>query len=88
MDPVLILTFIILFSLSAFFSWSEIALMSMPIHKIESLIKQRKYWANDLKLIRSKQDRLLTTILIWNNLVNVYIASLATQISIDIAKNS
>ncbi len=82
MDPLLILLFIILFFLSAFFSWTEIALMSLPAHKVDSLVKQKKYWAKSLKKIKSNNDRLLITILIWNNLVNVYTAALATTIAI------
>ncbi|MDP3380555.1 MAG: CNNM domain-containing protein [bacterium] len=40
MDPLLILLFIVLFLLSAFFSGTELALMSLPSHKIDSLVKQ------------------------------------------------
>lgn len=85
MDPLLILLFFILFLLSAFFSASEISLMSLPEHKIDSLVKQNRFWARDLKFIKSQNDKLLTTILIWNNLVNVYIASLATQFAINLS---
>lgn len=88
MDPLSIILFLLLFSLSAFFSWSEIALMSLANHKIDSFIKQRKAGAKSLKLLRSNPDKLLITILIWNNLVNVTTASLATKISIDIANAS
>jgi putative hemolysin len=88
MDPLSIILFLVLFALSALFAWSEIALMSIPHHKIESFIKQRKYWAKSLKKIKSNSDRLLITILVWNNLVNVSVASLATKISIDIANAS
>ncbi len=82
MDPLLIILFFILFLLSAFFSASEIALMSIPEHKIDSLVKQNKFWSRDLKILKSQSDKLLITILIWNNLVNVYIASLATQFAL------
>lgn len=74
--------------MSAFFSGSEIALMSLPEHKINSFVKQRKKWAKALQTIRKNSDRLLISILIGNNLVNVIVASLATKISIDIASNS
>jgi Mg2+/Co2+ transporter CorB len=40
MDPLLIILFIILFLLSAFFSGTELALMSLAEHKLESLLKQ------------------------------------------------
>jgi len=64
MDPLLILLFIVLFLLSAFFSGTELALMSLPIHKIDSLIKQNKFGSKSLKKIKSNNDRLLITILI------------------------
>lgn len=88
MDPILILIFIILLCLSAFFSWSETALISITPHKINSLVKEKRFWAIALKTIRSNTDRLLITILIWNNLVNTLTASLATSIAIWIAKDS
>lgn len=88
MDPLSIILFVLLFGLSAFFSWSEIAFMSLANHKIDSFVKQRKPGAKSLRLLRKNSDRLLILILIWNNLVNITTASLATKISIDIANNS
>lgn len=88
MDPILIITFLILFLLSAFFSASEIALISLPEHKIDSLLKQNKFWAKALKYLKDRNDKVLITILIWNNLVNVYIAALATQFAITFSKAS
>jgi len=87
MDPVTILIFVILFLLSAFFSGSETAFMSIPEHKIEAFIKQKKFWARELKKIRANKDKLLITLLIWNNLVNVFTASLATSIAINISSS-
>lgn len=88
MDPWQYWLFVILFMLSGFFSWTEIALMSLPSHKIESLLKQKLFWAKALSQIKSNTDKLLITILVGNNLVNVYTAALATQISISLAKSS
>lgn len=85
MDPISLIIFITLISLSAFFSWTEMALMTISQHKIESLIKQNKSWAHALKKIKSKNDKLLITILIWNNLVNVWASSLATLMTISMA---
>lgn len=62
--------------------------MSLPNHKIDSLVKQRLFWSKALAHIKSNTDKLLITILVWNNLVNVYTAALATQISITFAENS
>lgn len=87
MDPLLIFLFIILFLLSAFFSWTELALMSLPEHKLESLLKQNKFGSKSLKKIKENNDRLLITILIWNNLVNTFTAAFATSIAISIAKS-
>jgi len=83
-----ILVFIVLLALSAFFSWTEIALMSLPKHKIESFLKQWLTWAKALKYIKERSDKLLITILIWNNLVNTFTAAFATTIAIWIAKKS
>jgi len=87
MDPLSLLLFLILFVLSAFFSASEIALMSIAKHKVDLLVKQWKLFSKDLQYIKERNDKLLITILIWNNLVNVYIATLATQIAISIASS-
>jgi len=88
MDPSQYILFIALFILSGFFSGTEIALMSLPSHKIDTLVKQKLFWAKALASIKSNTDRLLIAILVWNNLINVYAAALATQISITIARSS
>lgn len=88
MDPSQYILFIFLFILSGFFSGTEIALMSLPSHKIDTLLKQKRFWAKALSHIKSNTDRLLIAILVGNNLVNVYAAALATQISITIAEGS
>lgn len=85
MDPVAIIVFLLLFLLSAFFSGSETAFMSIPSHKVEAFLKQKRFWAKTLKKLKSNTDRLLITILVWNNLVNTFTASFATSIAIDIA---
>lgn len=87
MDLIQIILFIILFFLSAFFSWTELALMSLADHKLESLLKQRKFGSKSLKKIKENNDRLLITILIWNNLVNTFTAAFATTIAISLAKS-
>lgn len=88
MDPSVLVLFVVLFSLSAFFSGTELALMSIPQHKIDALVKQKKLWAKSFKKIKKNNDRLLITILIWNNLVNVYTAALATTIAISFWESS
>ena len=61
--------------------------MSVPDHKVEAFLKQKRFWAKNLKKLKSNTDRLLITILIWNNLVNTFTASFATSIAINIAQN-
>lgn len=86
MDPFSIISFAILILLSMFFSGSETALTSIPQHKVDSLSKQRKRWVKYLRFCKKENDKVLMAILIWNNIVNVWSASLATAISIGIAE--
>ena len=88
MDYSTVVIFIILFLLSWFFSWTEIAIMSLPKHKIDSFVKQKLSGAKYLQYIKRYSDRVLITILIWNNLVNTYTAAFATTIAIWFAQNS
>lgn len=88
MDPFIIILFVVLFCLSAFFSWTELALMSIPSHKLNALAKEWKIWSKSLFHIKQNNDRLLIAILIWNNLVNVYTAALATTIAISFWEKS
>ena len=86
MDPLSIITFVVLILLSMFFSGSETALTSIPQHKVDTFSKQHKRWAKYLKYCKKENDRVLMAILIWNNIVNVASASLATAISLSIAQ--
>lgn len=88
MDPLSILLFLLLFALSALFSGSEIAFMSLPSHTVQSYIKQGRKWARLLKYLKENQQKLLITILVGNNLVNTLAAAIATKISIDLANAS
>lgn len=87
MDPLIIALFLLLFCLSAFFSGTELALMGLADHKLESLLKQSRFGCAALKKIKENNDRLLITILIWNNLVNTFTAAFATSIAISIASS-
>ena len=86
MDPFSIISFVILILLSMFFSGSETAITSIPQHKVDSLSKQHKRGAKYLKYCKKESDKVLMAILIWNNIVNIGSASLATAISIGIAE--
>lgn len=66
-----IILIIIMVSLSAFFSASEIALISLSKAKIQSLVERKRKNANILKDLRSNTHKLLITILVGNNFVNI-----------------
>ncbi|MBU2576650.1 MAG: hemolysin family protein [Nanoarchaeota archaeon] len=70
--------------LSALFSGIETALMSINQIKAKALVKQGKKGAAILHRIKQNPHRLIITLLIGNNLVNIGAASLATVIAIDL----
>ena len=86
MDPLSLIAFLILILLSMFFSWSETAFTSVPIHKVNALVKEKKSWAKALAKLKHQPERMIIAILIWNNIVNTATASLATVISLQIAQ--
>jgi CBS domain containing-hemolysin-like protein len=63
--------------LSAFFSSSEIAMFSLASHRVESLAEESTT-GKVLKGLRDDPHRLLVTILVGNNLVNIAMSSIAT----------
>ncbi|MFC7132279.1 MULTISPECIES: hemolysin family protein [Salinibaculum] len=68
---------VVLLALSAFFSSSEIAMFSLASHRVESLA-ERGGAGTVLKRLRDDPHRLLVTILVGNNLVNIAMSSIAT----------
>ena len=83
-DALSILLFVICVLLSAFFSSSEVALISITRAKTRTLVNEGKHGSKALAELKEKPDRLLITILIGNNIVNIAAASLATAIAIRI----
>ena len=69
-----------LLAFSALFSGIETALMSLNMIKVNSLLKQKKKGSETLHRIKQNPHRLIITILIGNNLVNIGAASLATVV--------
>jgi CBS domain containing-hemolysin-like protein len=72
------LTILLLIGLSAFFSSSEIAMFSLAEHRTESLAEEGAPGAATLKALKDDPHRLLITILVGNNLVNIAMSSIAT----------
>ncbi|MDD5142939.1 hemolysin family protein [Methanoregula sp.] len=77
-----IFLFIICVILSAFFSSSEVALISMTRAKVRTLDNENRVGSHALMALKEYPEHLLTTILIGNNIVNISAASLATAIAI------
>ena len=84
MIPNEIYTLVVLLVLSAFFSGSETALASVSLLKAKHLLEQKKRGANVLYKLKEDTHRMLITILIGNNVVNVGAAAIATKLAIDL----
>jgi putative hemolysin len=78
-----ILILILLLILSGFFSSIEIAIFSLSTLKVKHLVHTKVPGAELLHKLRKQSHKLLITILIGNNLVNIGAASLATVLAID-----
>ncbi len=72
----------ILLLISAFFSSSETALMSLNRYKMRNLVEKGHKGAIKADKLLAKTDILLSLILICNNLVNILASSLATMIGL------
>ena len=77
-----IFLFIVCVIFSAFFSSSEVALISMTRAKVRTLDNENRVGSHALVALKESPEHLLTTILIGNNIVNVAAAALATSIAI------
>lgn len=81
-DILEILLFIICIVLSAFFSSTEVALISITRAKARTLVNEGKHGSQAVAALKESPEHLLITILIGNNIVNVAAAALATSIAI------
>ncbi|WP_439027857.1 hemolysin family protein [Haloarchaeobius sp. DT45] len=68
----------VLIALSAFFSSSEIAMFSLAKHRIDALVEDGKPGAETVAELKDDPHRLLVTILVGNNIVNIAMSSIAT----------
>jgi len=83
-----IVVLIILLFLSGFFSSAETALFSISRAKARHIAKEKGFTNALIKKMKDDSHRLLSTILIGNNLVNVGAAALATAIMIDLVASN
>ncbi len=76
------LIILLLIFFSGFFSGSETALTALSRAKIHKLMQQGSRKAKYVEKLRRKKDRLIGSILVGNNLVNIFASALATQYAI------
>ncbi|QZP36450.1 hemolysin family protein [Halobaculum magnesiiphilum] len=74
---------LVLLACSAFFSSSEIAIFSVDRHRVGPLAETSGRAGTILEALRSDPHRLLVTILVGNNVVNIAMSSIATAILVD-----
>jgi len=79
-----LLLFIICILLSAFFSSSEVALISITKAKVRTLVNDNKPGALALATLKETPDHFLITILIGNTIMNIAAAAIATAIAISV----
>ena len=77
-----IVLFLFCVVLSAFFSSSEVALISITRARVRTLDNENRVGSHALLRLKESPEHLLTTILIGNTLVNIAAASLATAVAI------
>ncbi|MEW8207961.1 MAG: hemolysin family protein, partial [Candidatus Thiodiazotropha taylori] len=73
----------ILLVLSGVFSGSETALVSLSMARAEALYKEGRSGAHALYILKKDPSRMLITILIGNNVVNIAASAMATVIATD-----
>lgn len=80
----LLLSLGVLIVLSAFFSSSETSMMSLNRYRLKHLSKEGHKAAKRASRLLERPDRLLGTILVGNNIVNILAASIATVVAVQL----
>lgn len=86
-QKVMIIVLLFLFVLSGLFSMSETSFMSLSKIKVRTLAEEGNKKAIRVMNLLEDQDRLLSTILVGNNLVNIGASSLTTSFVISLLGN-
>lgn len=79
---VLFVILIVLIVLSGFFSSSETGMMALNRYRLRHLVKENHRGATLVNTLLERPDRLLGLILVGNNIVNIFAASLVTVIAV------
>ncbi|MGE3278302.1 MAG: hemolysin family protein [Candidatus Altimarinota bacterium] len=74
---------VLLVLLSGLFSASETALISLSPARVRAMVEQKKRFANIIAKLKSHPDKLLISILIGNNIVNIWASVLAATVAED-----
>ena len=83
-DFLYLLLFLVCVVLSAFFSSSEVALISITRARVRILVNDKKPGAAALAVLKENPDHFLITILVGNTIVNIAAASIATAVAISV----
>ncbi|HEX6068132.1 MAG TPA: hemolysin family protein, partial [Nitrososphaera sp.] len=73
-----------LVALSGFFSGMEVALISISKGQLRRIVNEGKKGSKSVEKLKSNPSRMLVTLLLGNNLVNVGAAAVATDLTISI----
>jgi len=79
-----IIILLVLFLLSGFFSGSETALTSLSMARVKVFLKEKRHGAKSLYVLKKNTNRMLISILIGNNIVNIGASAIATVIATDL----
>ncbi|MBU0586376.1 hemolysin family protein [Candidatus Micrarchaeota archaeon] len=79
-----IIALMVMLVFSAFFSGCEVAFLSISNVKLHSLLEKKAKGADSLARLRQNRRRVIISILIGNNIVNVASSALATSIALNL----
>ena len=77
-----IIALIVLIILSGFFSGAEVALISLSRIKAKQMLANKRLGAHYIQKLKSDPQRMLSTILIGNNVVNITASAITTALMI------
>jgi CBS domain containing-hemolysin-like protein len=83
-----IITLSVLIALSGFFSGLEVALVGVTRSKVHQMLSKKLPGANSLHKLKSNPSRMMASVNLGNNLVNVASTALATDIALKIFENN
>ena len=83
-----IIILIVLIGLSGFFSGLEVALVGVRRSKVHQMLNKKLPGATSLHKLKSNPSRMMASVNLGNNLVNVASTALATDIALKIFENN